>query len=223
MSSAYAENSSNPYPPSIRVNGTGKISTKPDKADLALSVEVHARTADAARNQAAAAMDTLIRSLINSHVAEKDIQTRSISLYPNYSPDAGNKIIGYQLTNQVAVCVRDVEKAGDIIDSAVKASGNTTRIEGITYGIENPENALTEARKKAYANAKSKAEQYAKLANLTLGAPLYISEGSDIPSTPLPYTEMRTLKAEMVDSSSTPLQAGEQEVTVSVDVMFSIQ
>jgi uncharacterized protein len=208
---------------SIHVNGTGKASAATDKADLTLSVEVQAKTAESARNQAANAMDALIKAVKSTGVADKDIQTRSVSLYPNYSPDSANKIIGYQLTNQVAVCIRDIDKASEIIDSAVKAGGNSTRVQGINFAIDNPEPALSKARDLAFANAKMKAEQYAKLAGVSLGLPLHIIEGSAASPAPLPYAEMRTMKAGMIDSASTPVQAGEQEVTVNVDVVFSIQ
>lgn len=223
MSTANAETLDNQRPRSIHVSGTGKVSVAPDRADLTLSVEVQAKTAETARNLAANSMEALIKSVKNAGVADKDIQTRSVSLYPNYSPDTANKIIGYQLSNQVAVCIRDINKASDIIDSAVKAGGNTTRVQGISFAIDKPESALAEAREKAYANAKMKAEQYAKLSGVTLGSPLHISEGSDMPPVPMPYAEMRTMKAAMADSASTPVQAGEQEVSVTVDVIFGIQ
>lgn len=223
MSTANAETIDNQRPRSIHVSGTGKVSVAPDKADLTLSVEIQAKTAEAARNQAAISMEALIKAVKKAGVAGKDIQTHSVSLYPNYSPDTANKITGYQLTNQVAVCIRDISKASDIIDSAVKAGGNSTRVQGINFAVDNPESTLAEAREKAYANAKTKAEQYAKLAGLTLGSPLHISEGTDIPPVPRPYAEMRTMKSAMADGASTPVQAGEQEVTVTVDIMFGIQ
>jgi uncharacterized protein len=130
MTAAVAETLDNQRPRSIHVSGTGKVSVAPDKVDLTLSVEVQAKTAEAARNQAAVAMEALIKALKNEGVADKDIQTRSVSLYPNYSPTS-NKIIGYQLSNQVAVCIRDINKVSDIIDSAAKAGGNSARVQDV--------------------------------------------------------------------------------------------
>jgi uncharacterized protein YggE len=210
-------------PRSIHVSGTGKVSVKPDKADLTLSVEVQGKTAEAARNLTANSMEALIKAVKNAGVAEQDIQTRSVSLYPNYSPDTANKILGYQLTNQIAVCIRNISKTSDIIDAAVKAGGNSTRVQGISFAIDNPETALVEAREKAYANTKMKAEQYAKLSGVILGFPLHISEGTDIPTVPMPYGEVRMMKVAIEDRASTPVQVGEQEVSVTVDVMFGIQ
>jgi uncharacterized protein len=222
-SRANADTLEHQRPRSIHVNGTGKVSVAPDKADLNLSVEVQAKTAEDARNQAAVAMEALIKAVKKADVDDKDIQTRSVSLYPNYSSDSANKIIGYQLSNQVAVCIRDINKTSDIIDSAVEAGGNSTRVQGISFGLDNPEKAMTEAREKAYANAKVKAQQYAKLAGVTLGTPLHISEGKDLSPAPMPYGEMRMMKAAAADSASTPVQTGEQEVSVTVDVVFGIQ
>jgi uncharacterized protein len=222
MFTANAETLDLHRPRSIHVSGTGKVPVAPDKADLSLSVEVQAKTAEGARNQAAAAMEALIKAVQDADVADKDIQTRSVSLYPNYSPDNGNKIIGYQLSNQVAVGIRDINNVSAVIDSAVKAGGNSTRMQGINFALDNPEKALAEAREKAYANAKIKAQQYAKLAGVALGSPLHISESSDIPPGPMPYEEMR-IKTTMAASISTPVHTGEQEVSVTVDVMFGIQ
>lgn len=222
MLTANAETPSSHSPRSIHVNGIGKISVAPDKADLTLSVEIQAKTAEAAREQAAVTMESLIKAVESLDIANKDIQTRSVSLYPSYSPDTANKIVGYQLSNQVAICIRDISKTSDVIDAAVKAGGNSARVQGISFAIENPESALSKAREKAYANAKEKAGQYAKLAGVSLGAPLHISEGSDVSAVPMPYGEARMMSAKSA-SSSTPVQTGEQEVSVTVDVIFGIQ
>lgn len=223
MSNAHSETYDVQRPRSIHVSGSGKVFVAPDKAELTLSVEVQARTAESARKQAANAMDALIKAVKSEGVADRDIQTHAVSLYPNYSPDTANKIIGYQLTNQVSVVIRDIDKASDVIDSAVSAGGNFSRVQGITFSIENPDSALAIAREKAYAKAKIKAEQYAKLAGVTLGSPLHISEGGYTPPTPILYGEMAMAKTALSDSASTPVQAGEQEVKVDVDVIFGIQ
>jgi uncharacterized protein YggE len=122
----------------------------------------------------------------------------------------------------VAVVVRDLDKLGEIMDAAVNAGGNLTRIQGVSFSITNPDKALATAREEAYRDAKIKAEQYAKLAGISLGDPLHISEGSQIPPIPMPYGDIRAMKATMPESEPTPVQVGEQEVSVTVDVMFGI-
>lgn len=217
------EMTANHHARSIHVSGTGKAFVPPDKADLTLSVEAQGKTAEIARNQAANAMTALIKAVKTAGVSEKDIQTRSVSLYPNYAPDSANKIIGYQLSNQVAVIVRNLDKLGEVMDAAVSAGGNLTRIQGVNFSISNPDKALAAARELAFRDAKTKAEQYAKLAGINLGSPLHISEGTHIPPTPMPYGELQAMKAAMAESAPTPVQAGEQEVSVTVEIMFAIE
>jgi uncharacterized protein len=218
MSAAHAEGIAS-RSNSIHVNGQGKVSVRPDKADINLAIEVHTKTAKAAREQAAKAMQTLVDAVQDMGVAEKDIQTSYVALSPEYGSDS--KIIGYQLTNQVLVCVRDVNKAGGVIDAAVQAGGNAARVQGMSFAVDNSAAALIQAREKAYQDAHTKAQQYAKLAGVTLGRAMHISEGSGASPAPVPYAD----SAFMMKSSaaSTPVQVGEQEVAVSVDVIFGIE
>lgn len=222
-SPAHAEDNEHERPHSIRVSGMGRVSIAPDKADLTLSVETQAKSAEAARNQAAAAMKALLKAVKAADVAEKDIQTRYVSLYPVYAPDTGNKISGYRLANQVTVIVRDIGKISTVIDNAVTAGGNSVRVQGISFAIDNPEPALLQAREKAYSNAKAKAGQYAGLAGVKLGRAMHISEGGGTPPMPVPYAEMSMMKLGAGGAEPTPVQVGEQEVSVTVDVVFGVE
>jgi uncharacterized protein YggE len=210
---------------SIQVEGNGHVSIPPDKADLTLSVEVQAKSAEVAHDQAAKVMTSLINAVKNENVADKDIQTRYVSLSPIYSQDTANKINGYQLSNQITVYVHDIGKVSAIIDSAVKAGGNQVRVQGINLGIDNPDVALTKAREKAYANARTKAEQYAKLAGVTLDRAIHISEGTGALPISTSYPEMSLLKGSIGASvpPPTPIQIGEQEVSVTVNVIFEVE
>ncbi|MGR9088150.1 MAG: SIMPL domain-containing protein, partial [Gammaproteobacteria bacterium] len=160
LSAAKAEDNDNHYPNVIQVNGTGHVTVAPDRADLSLSVEVQAKNAETARNQAAASMTALINAVKNQEVASEDIQTRHVSLHPVYAPSSANKVTGYQLANQVTVVIRDIDKISAIIDGAVMAGGNAVRVQGIRFAVEQPDIALSKAREKAYAAARAKAEQY---------------------------------------------------------------
>ncbi|WP_262966305.1 SIMPL domain-containing protein [Methylobacter psychrophilus] len=223
ISSVHAENSDHNHPHSIQVNGMGIVLIAPDKADLILAIEIQAKSAEIARDQAGATMTALIKAIKESNVADKDIQTRQVSLYPIYKQDAANKINGYQLANRVTICVRDISKVSTIIDSAVTAGGNAVRLQAINFAIDNPEAALAQAREKAYANAHAKAEQYAKLAGLTLGRVMHISEGNSMQPMSVPYAEMSVMRKATSTDNSTPIQAGEQEVSVTTEVIFGAE
>jgi uncharacterized protein len=203
----------------IHVAGQGKVSVRPDKADLTLAVEVHAKTAKAAREQAAVKMASLIAAVKELGIAEKDIQTSYVSLSPEYNEHS--KIIGYMLNNQLLVCVRDINQVGTVIDTAVQAGGDATRVQGLSFAVQDPNNALVQARAQAFADARKKAEQYAELAGVSLGKAIQISElGSNAP-TPVPYaSDLVMMKA---TAPATPIQAGEQEVSVNVSVMFGVE
>ena len=219
MSVAHAEGLGHHRPNSIQVNGQGRVWVAPDKADINLAVEIHAKTAKAAREQTAKAMSAVIDAVKDLGIADKDIQTSYVSLSPEYAD--GNKIIGYQLSNQLTVVVRDVDKVGTVIDTAVEAGGNAARVQGLSFAVENSTDALAQAREKAYGDAHAKAAQYAKLAGVGLGRALHISEGSGVPPAPVFYTQERAMMKSMA-AADTPVQAGQQEVAVSVDVEFAI-
>ncbi|MGR8980762.1 MAG: SIMPL domain-containing protein [Gammaproteobacteria bacterium] len=219
---SFGDDNGHQPPRSINVTGTGRIFVVPDKADLILSVEIRAKNAESARNQAAASMSAIIKALKTLDVADKDIQTRHVSLYPLYEADKRNKISGYQLTNQLTVVIRNIQNVSKVIDSAINAGGDSTRIQGINFAVDKPESALEKAREKAFADARSKARQYAELADVKLGSAIHISEGAVSPPVPVPYAEMSAMKLAGAPLP-TPVQAGEQEVTVTVDIAFAFE
>lgn len=217
------ENDDHHRPDLIQVSGTGRITVAPDKADLTLSVEIQAKSAEAARNLAATSMTNLVKAIKKADVADKDIETRTVSLYPIYAPNTANKVSGYQLTNQVIIIVRDLSIISDVIDSAVKSGGNAVRVQGINFSIDNPDSALSQAREKAFADARMKAEHYARLARVKLGRVVHISEDGGMPPRPIPFAEMSAMKMSSEADVSTPVQIGEQEVSVTVNVAFAIE
>jgi len=207
----------------ISVNGVGRLDAAPDRADLTLAIETQDKNAEAARDQAAKTMKAVISALKDAGVNDNDMQTRYVALMPIYEPNANNKISAYQLTNQLVIKVRDINKSSLIMDLAIKTGGNSTRVQNINFAIDKPENALKQAREKAFLDAKTKAEQYADLADVKLGKPQQIIEGGALSSAPAHYADMAVLRSSSVGAESTPIQVGEQEVSVSVNVVFAIE
>ncbi|MGQ0658939.1 MAG: SIMPL domain-containing protein [Chromatiales bacterium] len=205
--------------PSIRVTGTGKASVKPDIAIINLGVEARASTAEEARARAAMAMTAVLEAARRARVEDKDMQTTWVGLNPVYAPDSGNRISGYEVSHQLTLKVHDISSAGTVLDGAVKAGGDAARLQGLSFGIEDTGTAESEAREKAYADARARAEQYARHSGMRLGKPLRISEAGGGVAPPIPMgamTRMATAEA------ATPVQTGEQEVAVSVEVVFGI-
>lgn len=204
----------------ISVSGLGEVRTEPDIAIINIGIEASGATVQEARDKGADAANKLIASLKSNGVEEKDILTTSVNLYPQYfySQNDPPRITGYIANNQLAVTVRDLEKAGKVIDDGVAAGGDAARLQGIQFGIDDPEPLLKEAREKAVADARSRAETYAAAAGVKLGAIVAISESSpsSIPILRVPATGYDA-------AAETPIQPGETMVSASVAIRFAIE
>ncbi len=205
--------------PYIRVAGTGRAAVKPDVALINLGVEARASTAEAARSEAAQAMTAVLEAARKSGVQDKDMQSTWVGLNPVYAPDTDSRISGYMVSHQLTLKVRDVDSAGTVLDAAVKAGGDAARLHGLSFGVDEPKAAEVEARVKAYLDAVARGKQYAELAGVTLGKPIRISEAGTGIAPPIPLGAIARMEADI----ATPVQSGEQEVTMAVEVVFSIE
>jgi len=206
----------------IWVNGTGKVTVVPDIAILRLGIEAQADSVAEASSQAASAMAAVKAVLIASGVAEKDIKTQRYSILPvtQWIEEEREQIItGYEVTNMVTATITDVDKAGSIIDAVAEAGDDLTRIDGISFTVDDPMPYYNEAREKAMEDAIAKAQQIAEIADVTLGKPTYISDSSN--SISVPYTVQ--LRYDESGMDSTPISAGETDISVSVQIGFLIQ
>jgi uncharacterized protein YggE len=204
----------------ISVPGMGRVLVEPDIATLRLGVLVVRATAAAARESAAVTMNAVLASLTDKGVAKRDQRTALLSLSPvtDYSSDKGPRVTGYQAANSVSVTVRDLSLAGTLIDAALGAGA--TSLDGLDFSIADPSAAEEEARKAAMADAKRRATTIAAAAGVTLGPVVGVSEGSGGGPAPYPMPRMMAMKAEAAD---TPVEAGSQEIAVSVSVAFGIE
>lgn len=213
----------NALPRVITVQGHGEVKSRPDMAIVTTGVMSEAPTAQEALTKNNVAMTAVINALKNAGVAEDDIQTSNFSVSPVYPPYQPNqttppRISGYQVSNQVTAQVKQLAKLGPILDTLVRAGSN--QIHGIAFDIDEPKPVLDEARKKAVADARAKAELYASAAGVALGRVVQISEsGGIIHPPPMPVARY---KAEMADAS-VPVAAGQQTVTSSVSITYEIQ
>ncbi len=203
----------------IWVTGEGKVTVVPDLAILSLGVETQAATVTEAQQQAAVAMDAVTAALGEAGVASKDIQTLYFSIQPVRRYENGNEILtGYRVTNTVTLKIRNIEASGSIIDAVTAAGGDSTRINSISFTVDDPDAYNEEARQKAMADAKAKAKQLANLAGVNLGKATYISEvGGYIPPIVYPQFDIR----EGVPAPTTPISPGETEVQLTVQVVYS--
>ena len=203
-------------PPMITVSGEATISVAPDQAEIEAGVTSDAKTAREASDANNAAMGKLLLALKAANIDEKDIQTSRLSLQPQYPPNRSgpSPVVGYRAANRVTVRLHDIRKVANTIDMLVGAGA--TDIGGIGFSVSNASKLLDDAREKAVADARRKAEIYAKAAGVTLGAPLSISEEG---ATPRPVFRAK-MAAEM---AATPVAQGEETLSVTVNVSWAIK
>jgi uncharacterized protein len=204
------------------VNGEGKSKAAPDLVILSLGVEAESKTVARAQQDASQAMDAVMQALKANGIADKDIQTQRFSIYPvtQWIEDQQRQIItGYRVTNIVIAKIRQLDKAGSIIDDVAAAGGNLTRIDNIGFSIEDPTPLYKEARGEAIDDAIAKAKQMAGAADVKLGKLIYISE-----STPyMPNIAVKDYAMRAEAASPTPISPGELEIQVNVQMVYEIQ
>jgi uncharacterized protein YggE len=219
--SAAASQASNSQAQGLSVSGEGRASAAPDMAVLGLGVSAKASTVKAANSKAQEAVSDLLDSLEDNGVQEKDIQTSQFSVYPEYDYRNGEQILtGYRVSHMLQVKVRDIDKAGEVIDDAVEAGGDLLQVQSISFTIDDTTALRSEARAEAVADAQAKAEELATLAGVTLGKPTYITESISAPY-PQPYFDRGGVFA-MEEAAATEISPGELEVVVSVHMTYTI-
>jgi hypothetical protein len=201
--------------PAISVTGEATISVPPDQAQVEAGVTSNGKTAREASEANNVTMGQVLLALKAAGIDGKDIQTSRLSLQPQSAPNhSTNAIVGYRASNQVTVRLRDVTKVASTIDLLVGAGAN--EIGGINFMVSQASKLLDDAREQAVADARRKAEIYAKAAGVTLGAPLSIAEEG----APAPVFRGKMAMAPM---AATPVAQGEQTLSVTVSVSWAIK
>jgi uncharacterized protein len=200
----------------IVVSGEGRISAAPDYAEITAGVTTKAKTAKEATDANAKLMAAVIAALRDGGIAQKDIATTQFSVQPVYTTQSNTepKLTGFSAFNQVAVTIRQMDKVGDIADRMVTAGA--TNIGNLVFLHSDASKLLDQAREAAVADARRKAELYARAAGVTLGRVVRINETS----TYTPYAAMDGMfRAKTV---ATPIASGEDTLRVEISVDFDI-
>lgn len=200
----------------VHVDGVGTARGMPDVLRVTVGVETTADAVGAALQEADAVAGRVLDALRGEGVAEDDVQTVNLSIYPSYGDD-GQKIVGYIARHDLEVTLRDLDRAGTTIGVLVDAGGDAARLQGISYALEDDAALQEEARAEAFAAAREKAEQYAQLTGRALGDVVEIQEQLTS-SPPMPYAVADEGRAEAV-----PLAPGSASVTVTVGVRWSLR
>ncbi|BBX68062.1 SIMPL domain-containing protein [Mycolicibacterium psychrotolerans] len=199
----------------VTVVGAGQVQGTPDTLTVNASMEFLAPDATGAMNQTNERQKAVIDALVGAGIDRKDIATTAADLQPQYGSDS-TTISAYRATNSITVTIRDLAKASDAIGLIVSTGGNATRINSISYSIEDDSQLVRDARARAFEDAKDRAAQYAQLSGLDLGKVISISESAG-PTPPVPMPA-----APRAMEAAVPLEPGQQTVGFSVTVVWEL-
>lgn len=207
--------------PSVTVIGSATLSARPDTAEVMAGVVTQAATAVQALAQNNTAMERVLKALAALGIADKDVQTSGLSVMPQRASHEGGRaqpprIIGYEVTNQARVKIRDLAGLGRLLDTLVAEGANV--LGGIAFSIGDPSALLQQARTNAIADARQKAQTYTAAAGVVLGRVVYIRDGSAGIPRPVGVRLMAESR-----TAAVPVAPGEQELEVSVSVTYAIE
>ena len=205
----------------ITVVGIGKVTGQPDIAHVTVGIETQAPSLQTAVDDNKAKMTVLLETLKKLGLADKDIQTSNYSVYtervtpPAPGAEVSTDQMIYHVTNQVDVIVRDVNQLGDVLDKAVAAGANN--IYGVNFSVEDTSKLESDARAKAVENAKARAQELAQLNGLQLGEVLSVSEVIGGSAFPMDYG------VKGMGGGGTPVQPGELEMSLSIQITYAVK
>jgi uncharacterized protein YggE len=197
----------------VTVTGEATVAVAPDTAMIRLGVGTQEKTAREASEANARQMTAVLAAIKDTGVADRDIQTSRLSLQPQYDPNKSGtaRLTGFQASNQVTVRIRDIDKLPAVLDRAITAGAN--EMSGIEFVVSEQSKLLDQARDEAIADARRKAELYAKAAGAKLGRVVSITEEGSAPP-PRPIQALR--------AGAVPIAPGEQTLKAIVTVSYEL-
>jgi uncharacterized protein len=205
----------------LEISATGEATRVPDVAIISAGVSTRQSTASAAIQENAVRMERVLAALKRAGIAERDVQTGSISLNPEYryQDNQAPQLVGYTSSNQVSIRFRDIRNSGKILDALVAEGAN--QINGPSLTIDKPDEALDEARAKAIANGQARAEVYARTLGKRVVRLVSVSEGGG--NFPVPPTVVMAEARQMLPGADTKIVPGEQKLSVTLSMVFDLQ
>ena len=205
----------------LDISATGDVTRVPDVAIISAGVVTRAATASAALQQNANRMDRVIAALKRAGIEDRDLQTSNLSLNPEYTyiNNQPPKLNGYTASNQLSVRFRDIANSGKILDALVAEGAN--QINGPNLTIDKPEAALDEARARAAAIGRARADLYARSLGMRVVRVVAVSESGG--SYPVPPPMPMYARAEMAQAADTKIVPGEQKLSVTLTMTYELQ
>ncbi|MFF1549368.1 SIMPL domain-containing protein [Streptomyces sp. NPDC058291] len=208
-----------PAPATVTVTGEGSASAPPDIAVVGAGVESFAKTSQSALDAQSTAAAALLAAVRAQGVAERDVQTRSVTLIPVHdSTDGVSRLTGYQAAQWFSVKVREVARTGAVLQAVTDAAGDAARIDSVVFDVSDPAPLQARAREAAHADARAKAEQYARLSGRRLGALVSLSE--DASTYPRPVSPAGETSGAGI--AAAPVAPGEIRAGATVTAVYEL-
>ncbi len=206
----------------ITVFGKGEIYARPDLAITTFSVVIEKKTVSEAMNENTEKMNTIIDSMKEQGVEDKDLKTTSFNIYPRYDwynetsfyPQGRRVLVGYEVRQSLQVKIRDMEKIGEIIQGATDAGAN--QVGDLQFTIDDEDEFKKQARGEAIEKAKAKAEELASQLGVKLVRIVNFSESGIVP-------RYYALEESMGIGGEAPgIEVGENKIEVNVTIIYEI-
>ena len=203
----------------LSISAAGEVKAEPDEATITLGVQTTQPTAAQAMADNAQRMSQVVAALRRQGLAGKDIQTSGINLSAqyDYQPNKPARLIGYQASNQVTVTVGELARLGPTLDAVTAAGAN--EIQGVGFGIKDPQGPEDEARLKAVKALQARAELYARASGYRIGRLVNLSEGGGVQ--PLPMAKVMSF-ARAATAAQTPVEPGQLTVRIEVSGLYEL-
>ena len=202
----------------VTASGAGAAQAAPDTAEMSFGVTTMSPNAKSALDEASRSAEQIAAAVKKQGIADEDIQTQDVSVYPQTVDQNGKQVItGYQASLSVRVKVRDIAKLGEVISAANTAGAND--ISGPSFTIDDPAPARTKAIDEAVADARKSAEAMAKAAGKSVGEVLSMSS-SDVGMVPGPMYSTSDVAGA---AKSVPIEPGQLDISASVVVVFELK
>jgi uncharacterized protein YggE len=201
-------------PDGVLVAGTGEVFGEPDTLAANFAVETSASSVDQALTSANTAAARMRDALVRAGVAKADLQTTDVGIRSRQNEK--EQITGYIVNQGLTATIRNMPRAGALMAAAIAAGGDAARLNGVSFAIEDKAALLDEARKKAFADARSKAELYARQAGRSLGRVVKVSEETPSYGGPVAHYSPAA-------DAAVPIEPGRQRLAVTVTVEWAFQ
>jgi uncharacterized protein len=207
-------------PRRVTVSGHGQVAVTPDTGMVNLGVEVQNADLGAAQTEAADRMEAVIAAMRSAGIAEADITTANYNIWVDRDWDRPEQTIrGYNVSHSISVKVRNVDTVGEIVEAGLEAGANS--VQGIYFTVEDPGDAVSQARERAINDARAKAEDLARLTGVTLGQVVTINEYSYAPY-PVAAEERAYADDGFSGAAAPPINPGESLISVQVQVAWEL-